>query len=208
MMSEIVDALDLAPETLAELRFRVESDDYDDRDFSRDLQRVITDLKGRTSKRVKLALLIDEVDELNEYSERVNQRLRSVFMKTFSENLVAVMSGVGIRRRWKSEGSPWYNFFDEFELSGLSRDEAEALIRNPVQGVFRFEDEAVERILNASDLKPYIIQKFCIHAVNHMIEDERSTITVRDVVAVEALVLSDESMAPRTSTPTPEQPVL
>jgi len=208
MMSEIVDALGLAPETLAELRFRAENDDYDDRDFSRDLQRVITDLKARTPKKVKLALLLDEVDELNEYSERVNQRLRSVFMKTFSENLVAVMSGVGIRRSWKSEGSPWYNFFDEFELSGLSREEAEELIRTPVQGVFRFEDEAVERILNASELKPYIIQKFCIHAVNHMIEEGRSTIAVRDVAAVEALVLSDESVAPRVSPAAAAQPNL
>ncbi len=206
MMSEIVDALNLAPETLAELRFRSQSDDYDDRDFSRDLQRVITDLKGRTDRKVKLALLLDEVDELNEYSERVNQRLRSVFMKTFSENLVAVMSGVGIRRSWKSEGSPWYNFFDEFELSGLSRDEAEALIRTPVQGVFRFDDEAVERILAASDLKPYIIQKFCIHAVNHMIEDGRSTISVRDVAAVEDIVLSDESMRPAAPAPAPPPP--
>jgi len=206
MMSEIVDALGLQAETLAELRFRSEIDDYDDRDFSRDLQRVITDLKGRTAKKVKLALLLDEVDELNEYSERVNQRLRSVFMKTFSENLVAVMSGVGIRRSWKSEGSPWYNFFDEFELSGLSRDEAEELIRTPVQGVFRFEDEAVERILNLSDLKPYIIQKFCIHSVNHMIEEGRSTIAVRDVVAVEALVLLDESASPRFLSPRGDQP--
>ena len=208
MMSEIVDALGLAPETLAELRFRSENDDYDDRDFSRDLQRAITDLKGRTPKKVKLALLLDEVDELNEYSERVNQRLRSVFMKTFSENLVAVMSGVGIRRSWKSEGSPWYNFFDEFELSGLSRDEAEELIRTPVHGVFRFEDGAVERILNLSDLKPYLIQKFCIHSVNHMIEEGRSTIAVRDVVAVEALVLSDESVAPRAAARTADQPNL
>jgi tetratricopeptide (TPR) repeat protein len=208
MMSEIVDALGLAQDTLQELRFRSENDDYDDRDFSRDLQRVITDLKGRTPKKVKLALLLDEVDELNEYSERVNQRLRSVFMKTFSENLVAVMSGVGIRRSWKSEGSPWYNFFDEFELSGLSRDEAEELIRTPVQGVFRFEDEAVERILNASDLKPYIIQKFCIHSVNHMIEDGRSTIAVRDVAAVEMLVLSDESVARHLANRMPDQPAL
>ena len=189
--------MNLPPETLLELRFRTDSDDYDDRDFSRDLQRVINELKKRTDKKVKLALLLDEVDELNEYSERVNQRLRSVFMKTFSENLVAVMSGVGIRRSWKSEGSPWYNFFDEFELSGLSRDEAEELIRTPVQGVFRWEDEAVERILNASDLKPYIIQKFCIHSVNHMIEEGRSTIMLKDVAAVEALVLSDEAAPPQ-----------
>jgi hypothetical protein len=208
MMSEIVDATALSPEVLKELRFLPDNDDYDDRDFSRDLQRVITELKTRTPKKVKLALLLDEVDELNEYSERVNQRLRSVFMKTFSENLVAVMSGVGIRRSWKSEGSPWYNFFDEFELSGLSRDEAEELIRTPVQGVFRFEDEAVERILNQSDLKPYLIQKFCIHSVNHMIEDGRSTIAVRDVAAVEALVLSDESAAPRDEAAAADQPLL
>ena len=57
---------------------------------------------------------------LNEYSERVNQRLRSIFMKTFSEHLVAIMSGVGIKRIWKSEGSPWYNFFDEIELTAFT----------------------------------------------------------------------------------------
>ena len=92
-------------------------------------------------------MLIDEVDVLNEYSERVNQRLRSIFMKTFSENLVAVMSGVGIRRSWQSEVSPWYNFFDEVELEPLARTEAEALIREPVEGVFRYASEAVEAIL-------------------------------------------------------------
>ena len=99
---------------------------------------------------MKLALLIDEVDVLNEYSERINQRLRSIFMKTFSEHLVAIMSGVGIKRIWNSEGSPWYNFFDEIELSAFTREEAEALIREPVEGVFRCEPEAVERILAAS----------------------------------------------------------
>ena len=88
---------------------------------------------------MKLALLIDEVDVLNEYSERINQRLRSIFMKTFSEHLVAIMSGVGIKRAWKSEGSPWYNFFDEIELASLTREDAEALIRTPVEGIFRFE---------------------------------------------------------------------
>ena len=48
------------------------------------------------------------------------------------------MSGVGIRRRWKSEVSPWYNFFDEIELAAFSREEAEALIREPVAGFFRW----------------------------------------------------------------------
>ncbi len=190
LMSDVVEALPPAPATLEVLRFRSEEGQtYDGRDFSHDLQRVIEALKGSTNRQVKLVLLIDEVDVLNEFSERVNQRLRSIFMKTFSEHLVAVMSGVGIKRIWTSEGSPWYNFFDEVELTAFSREEAEALIRQPVEDVFRWEVEAVERILTLSHLKPYLVQKFCIHAVNRMLEEGRTTITAADVQAVRDTVL-------------------
>jgi hypothetical protein len=182
VMADVAEGLSLSPETRASLRFQPEAEgSYEGRDFSHDLQRVIEDLKRRTGRRVKLALLIDEVDVLNEFSERINQRLRGIFMKTFSEHLVAVMSGVGIRRIWTSEGSPWYNFFDEIELSAFTREEAEALIREPVAGVFRYEPAAVEAILALSQLKPYVIQKLCIHAVNHMLEERRSLVTFDDV---------------------------
>jgi tetratricopeptide (TPR) repeat protein len=184
VMSDVVDSLGLSTATMATLRFRIDDENYDGRDFSHDLQRVVEDLKTRTPRRVKLALLIDEVDVLNDYSERINQRLRSIFMKTFSEHLVAIMSGVGIKRVWTSEGSPWYNFFDEIELTAFVREEAEALIKEPVEGVFRFEPEAVEAILAGSQLKPYVIQKFCIHAVSRMLEQDRTTVTAADVDAV------------------------
>ncbi len=189
VMSDVVETL--RPQSLGALRYRAEAVGYEGRDFSHDLQRVVEELATRTPKKVKLALLIDEVDVLNEYSERINQRLRSIFMKTFSEHLVAVMSGVGIKRIWKSEGSPWYNFFDEVELSAFSREEAEALIRHPVEGVFRWEPEAVERILGYSELKPYVIQKFCIHAVNCMLEHGRTTISAADVESVRDTVQRD-----------------
>jgi hypothetical protein len=121
-------------------------------------------------------------------------------MKTFSEHLVAIMSGVGIKRTWKSEGSPWYNFFDEIELTAFTRDEAEALIRTPVEGYFRYEPEAVEAILAWSELKPYVIQKLCIHAVNRMLEEGRTVVTEKDVQAVRESVRFDrddgESGAP------------
>jgi tetratricopeptide (TPR) repeat protein len=197
VMADVVEGLRPSPETLAALRFRTDAERYDGRDFSHDLQRVIDELKTRTSRKVRLALLIDEVDVLNEYSERINQRLRSIFMKTFSEHLVAIMSGVGIKRIWNSEGSPWYNFFDEIELSAFSREEAEALIREPVEGVFRFEPEAVEGILAGSELKPYVIQKFCINAVNRILEEGRTTITGADVEAVRETVQFDAGEAER-----------
>jgi hypothetical protein len=191
LMADGIESLKLSPATLAGLRFALHQEKYDGRDFSHDLQRVIEELKTRTPKKVKLALLIDEVDVLNEYSERINQRLRSIFMKTFSENLVAIMSGVGLKRTWKSEGSPWYNFFDEVELAAFSREEAEALIRTPVTGIFDFQPRAVEAILEHSRLRPYLIQKFCIHAVNRILEERRTTISEADVEAVQAAVSSE-----------------
>jgi tetratricopeptide (TPR) repeat protein len=197
LMGEIVDSLAFTPATRSALRYTPDVEPYDGRDFSHDLQRVLEELKTRTDKKVKLALLIDEVDVLNEYSERVNQRLRGIFMKTFSENLVAVMSGVGIKRSWKSEVSPWYNFFDEIEITAFTREEAEALIRTPVGSVFRYEPEAVEKILELSGQKPYLVQKLCIHAVNHMLEEGRTTIRVSDVEAARATA-SHEASAEET----------
>ena len=192
LMAEVVDGLDLAPATREALRFEPEPEGYDARDFGHDLQQVIKELGTRTERRVKLALLIDEVDVLNEYSESVNQRLRAIFMKSFSENLVAVMSGVGIKRRWKSEVSPWYNFFDEIELASFSRQEAEALVREPVAGVFRWQPQAVERVLDLSQLKPYLVQKLCVHAVNRMLEQGRSTIRLEDVEAARGAALAED----------------
>jgi tetratricopeptide (TPR) repeat protein len=188
VMAEVVDALDLSPELREALRLRPEPDGYEARDFSHDLKAIIEELKSRTGRKVKLALLLDEVDVLNEYSESVNQRLRGIFMKSFSENLVAVMSGVGIRRRWKSEVSPWYNFFDEIELSPFSREEAEALVREPVAGVFRWKAQAVERILELSRLRPYLVQKYCVHALNRMLEDGRATVRLEDVESARLVV--------------------
>ncbi len=192
VMSDVVDTLKPSDEILGTLRFRPEIDAYDGRDFSHDLQRVIEELKGRTTRKVKLALLIDEVDALNEYSERINQRLRGIFMKTFSEHLVAIMSGVGIKRSWTSEGSPWYNFFDEIELTAFTREEAESLIRAPVEGYFRYQADAVEKVLAWSELKPYVIQKFCVHAVNRMLEEGRTVVTAEDVQAVRDTARFDE----------------
>ena len=189
VMSDVLDQVELDESAKTGLRFSTGDEDYDGRDFSHDVRLVIEALKTVSSGHVKLALLIDEVDALNAYSERINQRLRSIFMKTFSEHLVAIMSGVAIKRTWKSEGSPWYNFFDEIVLPRFGRVEAEALIRTPVEGVFRYQPEAVDAIIERSEGKPYLIQKFCIHAVNRIIEERRTVVRADDVERVEPDVL-------------------
>jgi tetratricopeptide (TPR) repeat protein len=101
---------------LGELRRGGEvTDDYSYRDFVHDVREILKVLDTHSSRKVRLVLLIDEVDELNDYDPRVNQKLRSLFMKNFAESLVAVVSGVGIKKQWergttfsrKSRSSHW-----------------------------------------------------------------------------------------------------
>jgi tetratricopeptide (TPR) repeat protein len=158
--------------------------DYGYRELVADLRKVIKTLEDRTSKQVKLVLLIDEVDELNAYDPRINQRLRSLFMKSFAENLVAVVSGVEIRKQWDKEGSPWYNFFEEVEVTPIGREDAEALITRPIGGVFKLDQEVIDRILELTGSKPYHVQRLCVALVNRMYEKGRRAVTIADVDAV------------------------
>lgn len=192
MMHDIYESCESRfPDTLA-LRISENGENYSARDFSADIKKILAVLQENSKKKLKLVLLIDEVDELNSYSERVNQKLRSIFMKTFAENLVAVMSGTHIRKRWESEGSPWYNFFEEIEVSGISREFSEQLIRTPVKGIFYYDDDAVRKIIEYSDNVPYRIQKFCVNAISRVIEDRRRKVTVEDVESIKQKVLESE----------------
>jgi tetratricopeptide (TPR) repeat protein len=164
--------------------FEDESLAYTYRDLVRDLRVVVRQLDAASSKKVKLVLLIDEVDELNDYDPRINQRLRSLFMKSFAESLVAVVSGVEIKKHWERVGSPWYNFFEEIEVLPLDDQEARDLIERPISGVLRIGDGVVERILERTGKRPYLIQKMCVSLVNHAYEQGRTVISVADVETV------------------------
>jgi tetratricopeptide (TPR) repeat protein len=158
--------------------------EYDYRDFVRDLHGVLRALKKRSPKEVRLVLLIDEVDELNDYDPRINQKLRSLFMKSFAENLVSVVSGVEIKKQWGKEGSPWYNFFEELEVLPLATADARRLVEEPIRGMFTLETGAADRIVELTDGKPYLIQKCCIALVTRLHEARRRKITIADVDAV------------------------
>jgi tetratricopeptide (TPR) repeat protein len=152
--------------------------------FTADLRRVMRQLKKQATKGVKLVMLIDECDELNYYDPKINQKLRSLFMKSFAENLVCVVSGVGIKKQWESEGSPWYNFFEEIAVTPIDDRYARELVEQPIKGVFALEDGVVDRILSRTECKPYLIQKTCMQIVSRLYQDNRKRITLADVDAV------------------------
>lgn len=194
LMEDILETCKVDLDGAASFQLHQNGREYSSRDFSKDLKTVLQILSAKTPKKLKLVLLIDEVDELNKYSEQVNQKLRSVFMKTFAENLVAVMSGISIKKHWQSEGSPWYNFFEEIEVPPFDREDALNLIRRPVAGIFSYDDRAVEKIIEYSECKPFIIQKFCVNVIQRIIELKRRWVTVEDVEAVRAQVLREEAV--------------
>ena len=177
---QLADQVEMPEQT----QFEDEQVDYSYRDLVRDLRGVIRQLEANSKAKVKLVLLIDEVDELNDYDPRINQRLRSLFMKSFAESLVAVVSGVEIKKHWERVGSPWYNFFEEIEVLPLSRDEARQLIERPIAGVLKIEDGVVDRVLDMTGNRPYLIQKMCVSLVNEAYERGKTTITVADVEAM------------------------
>jgi len=90
---------------------------YGHRDLAKDFRSVLRALGKRSHRQATLVLLVDGIDELNHYDPRTTQRVRSLFMASLDGFLVMVASAVEIDRHWEQEGSPWYNFFEEIELS-------------------------------------------------------------------------------------------
>jgi replication-associated recombination protein RarA len=103
------------------------SNAYGHRDLANDIRKVLRMLRDRGTNQPRLVLLVDGIDELNTYSPRTAQRVRSLFMASLDGNLVMVATAVEIDRRWEEEGSPWYNFFEEIEVSAPRNAEEPAL---------------------------------------------------------------------------------
>ena len=105
------------------------------------------------------------------------------------------MSGAYIKKTWESEVSPWFNFFEEIEVTPFAREDALNLIKKPVANIFRYNDDAIEGILKYSECKPYIIQKFCVNIINRIIEHKRRRVTLQDVEIVREESLSPSNVA-------------
>jgi len=154
---------------------------YKARHFSRDLKAIIEDLKVAENKHVVVVLLMDEVDVINEFSEKTNQKLRSIFMKDFADHLSCIMAGIHLKKEWQSSGSPWYNFFEEIPMTRIEEGAARELVIDPVRGVFRFDRDAIALILNTTSQHPYLIQKICVSLINTKLGENRFRITRSDV---------------------------
>ena len=164
-----------------QLRVHNKTGGYSYRDFSADFRQIIRHLKTKFSNTVKVVLLIDEADAMNEYDQIIHAQLRRIFMQDFSTNFSAIIAGTNYIKNWNRPESPWWNLFTQIELKSFEPEEAKKLIKKPVKGIFKFTDDAINKILDFSGNKPYLIQLLCIRLVNNAFEIKKRKITEKEV---------------------------
>ena len=184
MMSEVASRAAGWDIPLEELAYRDEPDGYTARKFARDIKLLVKLLSERYPEHGLIVLLLDEVDCLNAFDEKTNQKLRGIFMKDFADHLTCVMAGIHLKKEWESHGSPWYNFFEEIPVQTIDPDDAESLIIEPVRGIFRYRRDAVRFIIERTDGRPYLIQKICVSVIESKLSAGRFVIDVADVETV------------------------
>lgn len=174
---------------LTKLRYYINQDDsYGDRDFNRDLNRITEILESYgdshdPGKQLRLILLIDEMDVMGSYDRIIQQQLRRIFMREFAATLGAVVAGIQISKEWDRVESPWFNLFNDIELTPFTREQAIELLIEPVRGYYQYDLAAIEFILDHANGRPYKIQQYGLEAVNHMLAVRRRRITLADVEA-------------------------
>ena len=154
---------------------------YTDRHMRRDLRQIIGHLKKRSQPAPRIIFLLDEADALSSYQSLTQQQFRRILQDVFARNVGAVIAGVYISKTWDRMESPWYNMFVEIHVPPLNREEAEMLMRKPVQGVYTWDDEAVEFVWQRTFGRPHRIQQIAHEAVNRMLQEGRRRITLEDV---------------------------
>lgn len=196
MMEELIGSLPNYLPALPQLRYdQIAWTGYDHREFRRDLDTILARLAETTKKRVRVVLILDEVDAMNTYQPVTQQQLRRIIMRTYTHSLGTVVAGVNISKSWDRVESPWYNLFNEVALGPVSDAAALELILEPVRGIYQFAPEAVTYITLHARGKPYLLQQHCMEAVNLMLADGRNQITLDD--ARSALIQLQRNRPPK-----------
>ena len=177
-------------ETPPELRFNVRpAAEYTDRDFTGDLRLLLDALKAVvTPRNVRVILLLDEMDVVSHYDNLIQQQLRRIFMSSLAVNLGAVVAGVHISKAWDRLESPWYNLFNEASLEPFSAASAAELLTEPVKGSYTWDADALQFVIERAEGRPFRLQQYGMEAVNQMLAEGRTRITLADARAAHQMI--------------------
>jgi hypothetical protein len=163
--------------------------EYTDRDFASDLRVLVEALKTLVRPhRVRVVLLMDEVDVFGTYDTLVQQQFRRILVSDLAQNVGAVVAGAHINKSWDRQESPWYNLFIELPLEPFTREQARTLLVEPVQDVYQWDEAAIAYVLARAEGRPHRLQRYALEAVNRILAENRLRITVADVRAADQAI--------------------
>ena len=172
------------------LQFKAsQPEEYTDREFTADLRLALDSVIDAVAPRkARVILLLDEMDVVSTYDTVVQQQLRRIFMSPLAANLGAVVAGIQISKTWDRLESPWYNMFNEIPLEPFTDEQARELLVEPVRGVYEWDPEAIEFVVQQSEGYPHRLQQYALEAVNQMLAANRQQITLEDVQAAHEII--------------------
>jgi len=164
-------------------------EDYTDREFTADLRRILDSVKDAVvPRKARVILLLDEMDVVSTYDTVAQQQLRRIFMSPLAANLGAVVAGIQISKTWDRLESPWFNMFNEMPLEPFNAEQARQLLVEPVRGIYEWDPEAIEFVIQQSEGYPNRLQQYALEAVNRMSAADRQQITLEDVQAAHEII--------------------
>lgn len=142
--------------------------------------------KIETLQDVRILLLIDEFESLmltireGTITEHFYNFLRGLMQH--KTNVSFIFAGADeLQNMMRDYASIMFNIARFIPMGYMSSEEAEYLIRKPVEGFLVYNDAAVDRIKMATSGNPYYIQLICFNLVERMNREKRNIVTIVDV---------------------------
>jgi hypothetical protein len=106
-----------------------------------------------------------------------------------------VIAGTYISKEWHLQSSPWYNLFSrEIMVPPFDEEEVKRLIQRPVEGIYRYDQDAIAQIIAYSDRKPFEAQQLCLHAVRETLAQNKRQVTTSEVEVALRSSLEERSL--------------
>jgi hypothetical protein len=135
-----------------------------------------------------LLIMFDEYDRLAQMvtdKDRIQKMIGQFrnWMQT-KRGFSFIFAGVHALERMGPSWSLLFNGALYKKISALKKEDALALMKNPVKGLIRYETHARKNILDLSSYNPYILQLMLQNLVDHMNNKKSYRVTAEDIAEI------------------------
>ena len=134
-----------------------------------------------------IVLLMDEVDALNQATKGVRRFVRELSLEPHAPARL-LAAGVGLDTERDPEARRWPALLQTVRIGPLSREASRDLLVKPVADQVEWSPEALDRIVEAAQGRPLLIQLYGHHIIHTLSRTKRRKVLPLDVDAVQGVV--------------------